>query len=227
MSGIAVRQKRSVHSGPSNTVSHTKPRRYGIRRRIYAWSTRDRCNHLFAGQKQPHAPARQQRPLSGHAPRWGCSSSKPTSSCPSLCPTKRFTVATDCRQRHAHDRQETQCTPTANAVSPQTTRQIEAIITDAGWALCGRRHHRRLANSRRAPHAFYVSPASTPHVVSEIDGKGIIVKPLGDQIGRGVPASRCATPAPHQRHFKPFMWALLAAAESLNLTDDLVAEFPV
>ncbi len=108
-----------------------------------------------------------------------------------------------------------------NAVSPQTTRQIEAIITDAG----GRYVDGGIIGgspTRGAPPRFYVS-GEHAHVVSEIDGKGIIVKPLGDQIGRGSGIKMCY--AALTKGTSTLHVALLAAAESLNLTDDLVAEF--
>ena len=108
-----------------------------------------------------------------------------------------------------------------NAVSPQTTRQIEAVIRDAG----GRYVDGGIIGgspTRGAPPRFYVSGEHTS-VVAELDGKGISVKPLGDQIGRGSGIKMCY--AALTKGTSTLQIALLAAAESLNLTDELIAEF--
>ena len=108
-----------------------------------------------------------------------------------------------------------------NAVSPQTTRQIEAIITGAGGkyvdgGIIGG------SPTRGAPPRFYVSGEHTD-VVSALDGKGIIVKPIGSEIGRASGIKMCY--AALTNGTATLQTALLAAAESMNLTDELAAEF--
>ena len=108
-----------------------------------------------------------------------------------------------------------------NAVSPQTTRQMEAIITEAGGqyvdgGIIGG------SPTRGTPPRFYVS-GEQAHVVAELDGKGITVKPLGDEIGRGSGIKMCY--AALTKGTSTLQTALLTAAESMNLTDELIAEF--
>ena len=108
-----------------------------------------------------------------------------------------------------------------NAVSPQTTRRIEAIITDAGGqyvdgGIIGG------SPTRGVPPRFYVS-GEHADVVTELDGKGITVKPLGTEIGRASGIKMCY--AALTKGTATLQTALLTAAESMNLTDELVAEF--
>ena len=108
-----------------------------------------------------------------------------------------------------------------NAISPQTTRQIESIITGAGGqyvdgGIIGG------SPTRGAPPRFYVSGKQTD-VVAELDGKGITVKQIGEEIGRGSGIKMCY--AALTKGTSTLQIALLSAAESMNLTDELVAEF--
>ncbi|MDE2687983.1 MAG: DUF1932 domain-containing protein [Chloroflexota bacterium] len=108
-----------------------------------------------------------------------------------------------------------------NAISPQTTRQIEGIITGAGGqyvdgGIIGG------SPTRGTPPRFYVSGKHTD-VVAELDGKGITVKPIGEEIGRGSGIKMCY--AALTKGTSTLQIALLSAAESMNLTDELVAEF--
>ena len=108
-----------------------------------------------------------------------------------------------------------------NAISPQTTRRIEAIITEAGGdyvdgGIIGG------SPTRGTPPRFYVSGEHTD-VVAELDGKGITVKPLGNEIGRASGIKMCY--AALTKGTSTLHTALLSAAESMNLTDELIAEF--
>ena len=108
-----------------------------------------------------------------------------------------------------------------NAVSPQTTRRMEAIITEAGGeyvdgGIIGG------SPTRGTPPRFYVS-GKRAGVVTELDGKGITVKPLGDEIGRASGIKMCY--AALTKGTSTLQVALLSAAESMNLTDELLAEF--
>ena len=108
-----------------------------------------------------------------------------------------------------------------NAVSPQTTRKIESIITEAGGqyvdgGIIGG------SPTRGTPPRFYVSGEHTD-VVSELDGKGITVKPIGEEVGRASGIKMCY--AALTKGTSTLQAALLSAAESMNLTDELIAEF--
>ena len=108
-----------------------------------------------------------------------------------------------------------------NAVSPQTTRKIESIITEAGGqyvdgGIIGG------SPTHGTPPRFYVSGEHTD-VVSELDGKGITVKPIGEEVGRASGIKMCY--AALTKGTSTLQAALLSAAESMNLTDELIAEF--
>ena len=108
-----------------------------------------------------------------------------------------------------------------NAVSPQTTRKIEAVITEAGGqyvdgGIIGG------SPTKGTPPRFYVSGEHTD-VVAELDGKGITVKPIGEEIGRASGIKMCY--AALTKGTSTLQVALLSAAESMNLTDELIAEF--
>ena len=108
-----------------------------------------------------------------------------------------------------------------NAVSPQTTRKIESIITEAGGqyvdgGIIGG------SPTRGTPPRFYVSGEHTD-VVAGLDGKGITVKPIGKEVGRASGIKMCY--AALTKGTSTLQTALLSAAESMNLTDELIAEF--
>ena len=108
-----------------------------------------------------------------------------------------------------------------NAVSPQTTRKIESIITEAGGqyvdgGIIGG------SPTRGTPPRFYVSGEHTD-IVAELDGKGITVKPIGEEVGRASGIKMCY--AALTKGTSTLQAALLSAAESMNLTDELIAEF--
>ncbi len=108
-----------------------------------------------------------------------------------------------------------------NAISPQKTREIESIITEAGsqyvdGGIIGG------PPTRGTSPRFYVSGKHTD-VVSKLDGKGITVKPIGEEIGRASGIKMCY--AALTKGTATLQIALLSAAESMNLTDELTAEF--
>ena len=108
-----------------------------------------------------------------------------------------------------------------NAVSPQTTRKMAAIIDGAGGqyvdgGIIGG------SPTRGAPPRFYVS-GEHADIVAQLDGKGITVKPLGEEIGRASGIKMCY--AALTKGTSTLQTALLTAAESMNLTDELIAEF--
>ena len=108
-----------------------------------------------------------------------------------------------------------------NAVSPMTTRRIESIICDAGGSyvdggIIGG------PPTRGAPPRFYVSGEHTD-VVAELDGKGIVVKPIGNEIGRGSGIKMCY--AALTKGTSTLQVALLTAAQSMGLADELREEF--
>ena len=108
-----------------------------------------------------------------------------------------------------------------NAVSPQTTRKIEAIVSAAG----GRYVDGGIIGgspARGDSPRFYVS-GEHAHVVAELDGMGISVKPIGKQIGRGSGIKMCY--AALTKGTATLQIALLTAAQSMGLTDELRAEF--
>ena len=108
-----------------------------------------------------------------------------------------------------------------NAVSPQTTLRMEEIISEAGGqyvdgGIIGG------SPARGTPPRFYVS-GEHADIVAQLDGKGITVKPLGDEIGRASGIKMCY--AALTKGTSTLQTALLTAAESMNLTDELIAEF--
>ena len=108
-----------------------------------------------------------------------------------------------------------------NAVSPRTTLEMEALITEAG----GRYIDAGIIGGPPAKSAaprFYVSGPHHP-VMLELDGQGIQVKPLGNVVGRASAIKMCY--ASMTKGTWALYIALLTAAESLGLSDELKAEF--
>ena len=108
-----------------------------------------------------------------------------------------------------------------NAVSPQTTEAIGEAVTAAG----GRYVDGSIIGpppGTGAPPRFYVSG---PHagIMTELDGKGIDVRYIGDAIGRASGIKMCY--AALTKGTSALQVALLAAAESMGLSDELRAEF--
>lgn len=108
-----------------------------------------------------------------------------------------------------------------NAISPQTTKEIEGIITTAG----GRYIDASIVGSppgKGKPPRFYTSGEHCP-VMSEMDGMSISVRPLGNEIGRASGIKMCyagLTKGTSALHI-----AVLSAAEAMGLSEELRAEF--
>ena len=108
-----------------------------------------------------------------------------------------------------------------NAVSPQTSLRIADIINAAG----GRFIDGGIIGGppgKGEPPRFYVS-GSDAAVVSELDGKGITVRPIGDELGKASGIKMCY--AALTKGTSTLQIALLSAAESMGLTEELRMEF--
>ncbi len=108
-----------------------------------------------------------------------------------------------------------------NAISPQTAKKIDAIITEAG----GRFINASIIGSppgKGEPPRLYVSG---PHasIMSELDGKGIKIRLIGDEVGRASGIKMCY--AALTKGSQALWIALLTAAEAMGLTDELRQEF--
>lgn len=104
-----------------------------------------------------------------------------------------------------------------NAVSPQTTEAMERLVSDAG----GRFIDGSIIGGPPKPDApprFYVSGQHAA-VMSDLDGRGIIIRNLGDTVGRASGIKMCY--AALTKGTSALQFALLAVAERLDLTDEL------
>lgn len=107
-----------------------------------------------------------------------------------------------------------------NATAPQTAETMGAIITGAG----GRFIDGSIIGGppgRGAPPRFYVSGAHRS-LMTELDGMGIIVRPIGEAVGRASGIKMCY--AAFTKGTTALSVALLTAAEAMGLSDDLHAE---
>jgi 3-hydroxyisobutyrate dehydrogenase-like beta-hydroxyacid dehydrogenase len=107
-----------------------------------------------------------------------------------------------------------------NAVSPATTRRIGEEITRAGadyidGGIVGP------PPGKGSPPRFYVS-GERAGVMSELDGMGINVRPIGDEIGRASGMKMCY--ASLTKGTLALQTAVLTVAEALGLTEDLRGE---
>ena len=108
-----------------------------------------------------------------------------------------------------------------NATSPQTAARLAEIVTEAG----GRFIDASIIGGppgRGAAPRFYVSGRHTS-AMAALDGKGIDVRPIGDAVGRASGIKMCY--AAMTKGTTSLYTAVLAAAESLGLSDELRAEF--
>ena len=108
-----------------------------------------------------------------------------------------------------------------NAVSPQTTATMASIIDSAGGRYIDASIIGRPPGPGRAPR-FYVSGPDAD-IMMDLDDKGIIVRHLGDAIGRASGIKMCyaaLTKGTWALHV-----ALLTAAEAMGLSEELRAEF--
>ena len=108
-----------------------------------------------------------------------------------------------------------------NAVSPTTAREIDEIITGAG----GRFIDAGIIGGPpgyREKTRFY---ASGPHedVLTQLDGHGILVRPMGGEVGRASGIKMCY--ASVTKGTSALHAAALTAAEVMGLSEELLAEF--
>ena len=108
-----------------------------------------------------------------------------------------------------------------NAVSPDSAKEIAAIINDSGGryidgGIIGSAPTK--GNSTR----FYVSGPDA-HVVVELNGRGIIVKAIGDKVGQASGIKMCY--AALTKGTNTLQVALLAAAQKMGLIEALREEF--
>ena len=107
-----------------------------------------------------------------------------------------------------------------NAISPQTTLRIEEIISGGGGCFIDGSIIGGPPRGDYRPR-FYVSGQHAA-VLSELDGMGIIVKQLGDEIGRASGIKMCY--AGLTKGTSALQVAVLSLAESLGLSEELGAE---
>ncbi len=108
-----------------------------------------------------------------------------------------------------------------NAISPDSARKIDGIITGAG----GRFIDAGIIGGPpgdREKTRFY---ASGPHedILAQLDGHGILVRPLGGEVGRASGIKMCY--ASVTKGTSALHAAALIAAEVMGLRDDLLVEF--
>ena len=107
-----------------------------------------------------------------------------------------------------------------NAISPMRSAKIETIIQSTG----GRFIDASIIGpppGQSAPPRFYVSGIHA-EVMLPLDGKGIVVKSLGETIGRASGIKMCY--AALTKGTSTLQVALLTAAESMGLTEELRQE---
>ena len=107
-----------------------------------------------------------------------------------------------------------------NAVSPQTARRMETVINGAGGeyidgGIIGG------SPARGATPRIYTSGPGAG-ILDELDGKGIVVRNLGPEIGRASGIKMCY--ASMTKGTSALRVAMLTTAQSLGLYDELVAE---
>ena len=108
-----------------------------------------------------------------------------------------------------------------NAVSPETSRMMDTIFTSAGGRFIDGSIIGPPPGSGKPPR-FYMS-GSNANIMSELDGKGIDVRLLGDIIGRASGIKMCY--AALTKGTSALWVALLVVAEALGLSDELREEF--
>ena len=107
-----------------------------------------------------------------------------------------------------------------NAVSPQSSETMDSIITAAG----GRYVDGSIIGGpprSDAPPRFYVSGVHAG-IMTDLDGKGIDVRNIGDTVGRASGIKMCY--AAMTKGTSALHLALLTAAEALGLSEELANE---
>ncbi len=108
-----------------------------------------------------------------------------------------------------------------NAVSPATAREIDEVITGAG----GRFIDAGIIGGPPGGSEKTRFYASGPHeaVLTQLDGHGILVRPLGGEVGRASGIKMCY--ASVTKGTSALHAAALIAAEVMGLNKELLAEF--
>ena len=107
-----------------------------------------------------------------------------------------------------------------NAVSPRSASVVESIIGDAGGDYIDGGIIGGSPARGAAPRIYTSGPRAD--LMDELDGKGIIVKNLGPQIGRASGIKMCY--ASMTKGTNALRVAMLTAADSLGLYDELIDE---
>jgi 3-hydroxyisobutyrate dehydrogenase-like beta-hydroxyacid dehydrogenase len=108
-----------------------------------------------------------------------------------------------------------------NAISPDTSRRIQAVIKGAGALYTDAGIIGSAPGRPGSPPRFYASgPDLGP--ITELDGKGIKVIPAGDEVGRASSIKMCY--AGMTKGMTTLLTAVAIAAESLGITEILGEE---
>lgn len=108
-----------------------------------------------------------------------------------------------------------------NAVSPDSAREIDRVVTTAG----GRFIDAGIIGGPPGADEKTRFYASGPHeaILSQLDGHGILVRPLGGEVGRASGIKMCY--ASVTKGTSALHAAALTAAEVMGLGEELLAEF--
>ena len=108
-----------------------------------------------------------------------------------------------------------------NAISPDSARQIDRVVTAAG----GRFIDAGIIGGPPGADEKTRFYASGPHeaILSQLDGHGILVRPLGGEVGRASGIKMCY--ASVTKGTSALHAAALTAAEVMGLSEELLAEF--
>ena len=107
-----------------------------------------------------------------------------------------------------------------NAVSPQTATRMESIINAAGGEYIDGGIIGGSPAHGAVPRIYVSGPSAS--LMDELDGKGILVPNLGPEIGRASGIKMCY--ASMTKGTSTLRVAMLTAAHSLGLYDELIAE---
>ena len=107
-----------------------------------------------------------------------------------------------------------------NAVSPQSAHVMHDIVTGAGGRFIDASIIGGPPGRGAAPRFYASGPDAAP--MAELDGKGIVVRTMGDEIGRASAIKMCY--AAGTKGTSALHAALLTAAEALGVSAELEAE---
>ena len=116
------------------------------------------------------------------------------------------------------------CPPYAdcNAVSPETVKSIAKRISDAGADFIDGGILGPPPNEARKNTRFYFS-GERAELLAELDGKGIVVRQLGPEVGRASGIKMCYAALTKGTH--ALQTAVITLAEALGLTEEVSHEF--